>query len=226
MQPSDIDKPTQPDPMRRRLARGGLGGAVVLGSLISRPVLGAVPYQCTISGQTSGNTSSHHDVTPCSTLGSSPATWASGSGWPNPLKAGALPTTPSCNLQNSNNATRFNRFSSGTNQLQIAFKYTGNCNTVNLGVAGLGEPGFINTDPAASMLQLLNTTSTTMLFQLGRATVASLLNAYAQGASYPLTPAQVIAMFNAVYLGGQYVYSPTITLTQAQVLAYFKSLYP
>ena len=65
----------QPDRLRRRLARGGLGGTVILGSLISKPVLGAVPYNCTISGQLSGNTSTHGDPVSCSTLGSSRAFW-------------------------------------------------------------------------------------------------------------------------------------------------------
>jgi hypothetical protein len=39
---------------------------------------------------------------------------------------------------------------------------------------------------------------------LGRHTVAALLNAQSGGVSYPLTTAQVIAGFNAVFPGGDY----------------------
>jgi hypothetical protein len=60
---------------------------------------------------------------------------------------------------------------------------------------------------------------------LGRAAVASLLNAYASAPDYPLTPAEVVAMFNAVYAGGTYPINPTSSWTTAQVMTYFQSLY-
>jgi hypothetical protein len=62
MKPRNIDRP---DVLRRRLTRGGLSIPVVLATLGSRPVLGAAPYNCTISGQMSGNTSSHGEPVPC-----------------------------------------------------------------------------------------------------------------------------------------------------------------
>ena len=60
---------------RRRLTKGGLAAPIVLGTLLSRPVLGAAPYNCTISGQLSGNTSSHGAPVECGTLGASPGYW-------------------------------------------------------------------------------------------------------------------------------------------------------
>jgi len=63
------------------------------------------------------------------------------------------------------------------------------------------------------------------LVSLGRAAVASLLNAYKFAPDYPLTPQQVVAMFNAVYMGGTYQVNPTTSWDRGQVKAYFESLY-
>ena len=68
----------------------------------------------------------------------------------------------------------------------------------------------------------------TAIASLGRATVASLLNARQFGGqfgNYPLTESQVIAMFNAVYLGGTYQVNPTVQWTRDDVRNYFESLY-
>lgn len=46
-----------PDSVRRRVAKSGLAIPVVLSTLGSKPVFGEVAYNCTISGQMSGNTS-------------------------------------------------------------------------------------------------------------------------------------------------------------------------
>ena len=69
------DTQPQVNEQRRRLTRGGLAAPVVLGTLLSRPVLGAAPYNCTISGQLSGNVSSHGTPINCKTLGLSPGFW-------------------------------------------------------------------------------------------------------------------------------------------------------
>ncbi len=61
------------DPLRRRLAKGSLAAPVVIGTLLSRPVLGATPWKCTVSGQLSGNVSGHATET-CASLGKSHAT--------------------------------------------------------------------------------------------------------------------------------------------------------
>ena len=214
MQPSELDKQIQPDPMRRRLARGALAGSAVLGSLISKPVLGAVPYNCTLSGKMSGNTSSHGAPVLCSALGRSPATWATTATWPLPYTHGTVPDN-TCVFSGAGAGSRF-----GATFANV-FSYSasgGTCNVTNT----------VSNNTVATMLQVLSTTDTSPIFELGRAAVASLLNAQSAAAgTYPLNPAQVIAMFNAVYTGGSslYVYSPTIKLNQAQVLAYLKSLY-
>lgn len=75
IEPKDQDSLPQIDEQRRRLSKGGLAAPIVLGTLLSRPVLGAAPYNCTISGQLSGNTSSHGKPVPCNTLGKSPGYW-------------------------------------------------------------------------------------------------------------------------------------------------------
>lgn len=49
----------QPDALRRKFAKAGVAAPIVLATLASKPVLGAVPWTCTISGQLSGNTSGH-----------------------------------------------------------------------------------------------------------------------------------------------------------------------
>ncbi len=60
---------------------------------------------------------------------------------------------------------------------------------------------------------------------LGRAAVASYLNAIKFAPNYPLTPERVVAMFNAVYQGGTYNVAPGVDWDADQVKAYFESLY-
>lgn len=80
-EPPEIQPPT--DESRRRLAKAGLAVPVVLASLASKRALASVPYNCTVSGQLSGNTSSHGSAVSCNSLGRSPAYWISNSGgWP------------------------------------------------------------------------------------------------------------------------------------------------
>ncbi len=77
---SNIPKVDKPNELRRRLAKGGLAAPIVLASLVSKPVLALpgnpapAPYTCTISGQLSGNTSSH-EVASCNTLGQGQSEW-------------------------------------------------------------------------------------------------------------------------------------------------------
>lgn len=94
--------PLPVDVTRRRLSQASLVAPVVLATLASKNVLGATPYNCTVSGKLSGNTSTHGDPVDCSTLGVSPGCWKSpnvtglGGGpqstcrWPSPY----VPTTP------------------------------------------------------------------------------------------------------------------------------------
>lgn len=185
-QPTDQDKRPQIDQRRRSLAKGALAAPVVLGTLMSRPVLGAAPYHCTISGQISGNISPRPGAnTRCDTLGRSPGFWGNRGGanrneWP-PFSPDAL-------------------FSSV----------------------------FANAYPERTLLQVLQTgggmTQHNNYPALGRAAVASYLNAYHM-LNYPLTQMRVVAMFNAVYNGGSYQVSATVFWNAADVMRYFESLY-
>jgi hypothetical protein len=78
-QKSDSTQPTQAEVVntsRRRLTTAALAGPVVLGTLASKQALGAVPYQCTISGQISGTGSVRpQEAVVCSSLGRSPGFW-------------------------------------------------------------------------------------------------------------------------------------------------------
>ncbi len=67
--PQAQETPPQINEQRRRLAKVGLATPVVIGTLLSRPVLGAA-HNCTISGQLSGNVSTHTQGD-CSELGTS-----------------------------------------------------------------------------------------------------------------------------------------------------------
>ncbi len=71
--PQDQENRPQINEQRRRLAKGGLAAPIVVGTLLSRPVLGATPWKCTVSGQLSGNVSGHETET-CTSLGKSYAT--------------------------------------------------------------------------------------------------------------------------------------------------------
>jgi hypothetical protein len=77
---------------RRRFAKTGLGASAVIATLVSQPVLGAVPYNCTISGHASGNVSTHGPEVNCA-IGLSHGYWkthtATGD-WPAPFAPSQL----------------------------------------------------------------------------------------------------------------------------------------
>ena len=102
------------DEQRRRLTKGGLAAPVVLGTLLSRPVLGAAPYHCTCSGQMSGNVSSHGNDQPCP-IGRSPGYYKNHESWPLPYVYGG-PAAGQCPVDASSTGTatpgtRFNQAS-------------------------------------------------------------------------------------------------------------------
>ena len=75
---------------RRRFTKTGLGAGAVIATLASQPVLGAVPYNCTISGHASGNVSTHGPEGNCA-IGLSPDYWKNQtSNWPDPFKTSQL----------------------------------------------------------------------------------------------------------------------------------------
>jgi hypothetical protein len=210
---------------RRRFAAAGTAAPIVLGSLVSKPVLASAPYGCSISGQMSGNTSAHQGAVTCSTLGQPPAYWKMQTSWPAGLLAGTLPND-NCNFgSSSNKGTVFNGFSvAGTAALTSAFmskQYASVCKVFDLG------EGFPGGSVAATLLQGLATEGIDdrPAKSLGRAAIASLLNAILHGSDYPLTAKQVIDMYNAVCSGGTYKVNASTSWTAAQVQAYFASLY-
>jgi len=206
---------------RRRFTRAGLSAPVVLGSLVSKPVLGqsGPPYNCTVSGQISGNLSRPGDVD-CSTLGSSRTFWIN-NGWPagGPVKG----TLPNNGCQFNNGAVKgdlFNGFGNAvvSGGLADSFFYrNGTCELVTSG------PGSIS---PASLFQVLASTPQGEIYDLGRATVVSLLNYYANLQMYPVTPRMIIVMYNSTYAGGSYPINSTQSWNRKQVLTYLTSLYP
>ena len=260
----------QVDEKRRSLTKGGLAAPIVLGTLLSRPVLGAAPYNCTISGQMSGNVSSHGAPVDCNTLGLSPGFWKNRSAWPSPYVYGA-PVDGQCPVDGSSTVaatvgTRFNQAAAlgstfldvfrcvaitetktqtTTTNGQCLVKYTtgpkkGQCKTyeqitstttssVQTGseVVSPSDPRF-STGVPATLLQVLQTgggLNDTAIAALGRAAVASLLNAANFAPNYPLTCKQVIDMFNAVCDGGVYPINDSASWNADQVKKYFESLY-
>ncbi|BBP05697.1 hypothetical protein TPL01_24790 [Sulfuriferula plumbiphila] len=82
-----IAKDSVANDARRRFTRTGLGAGAVIATLASQPVLGAVPYACTISGHASGNVSSHGQPTNCAIFGKSHGYWKKTEkhAWPSPF---------------------------------------------------------------------------------------------------------------------------------------------
>jgi hypothetical protein len=222
--------PPLKNPSRRRLARAGVAApAVVLGTLASQPVLGSTTrYWCTISGKLSGNVSNHANELNCKSLGKAPDYWKTNS-WPSPYVRGNL-SNGACNFTGGSPAgTLFNGWNADGATLSAGFRMasvSGACKIIDA-----TDPTFGAATKNATMLQVLYTGSglnDTPIASLGRATVASLLNARQFGGqygSYPLTESQIIAMFNAVYLGGTYQVNPTVQWTRDDVRTYFESLY-
>lgn len=211
---------------RRQFAKAGAAAPVVLGSLLSKPALATQAYNCTVSGQMSGNASPRPGKVDCKTIGKSPGYWKNAASWPAGTVKGVLPAG-NCSFANNAKGTVFGGFTSGGQALVDAFRYkseSSNCN-----VYGYRDPAFSTCSSKASMLQVLNTPgglNDTMIYSLGRATVATILNALSVGTDYPITVAQAIKMFNAVCpLGGKYQVNGSVYWDDNQVLAYFQSLY-
>lgn len=219
-------------PARRKFARAGVAAPVVLGSLVSKPVLATgtgdrPPYHCTISGKMSGNFSAHPDTVNCKTLGRSPGYWKTHAGWPGGLTPGSLPKND-CSFYSSQPAgTYFDGLSVGGASFTNAFRRKSVSSVCE--VIDRRQSAWSTTLGKATLLQVLSTgggVNDTELKALGRATVASLLNSIAFAPTYPLTPAKVINMFNAVApSGGKVQINATTWWDAAQVKAYFESLY-
>ncbi|MCU0811060.1 MAG: hypothetical protein MUE59_08495 [Thiobacillaceae bacterium] len=238
-------KDTQPqvNEQRRRLTRGGLAAPIVLGTLLSRPVLGAAPYNCTISGKLSGNTSSHGDPVECGQLGRSPGYWRQDQkDWPAGLIYGsgmidgsfkpiAIPTgdedTEGTLLTTAGFAKALEvKEETLTTTVRTGFGRKKSTKTITETVYKIASYPNVSPDGNATLLQIVAAGGNdNKLVSLARAAVASLLNARQFAPDYPLTEDQVVAMFNAVYAGGKYQVNATTAWDQDQVKAYFESLY-
>lgn len=69
------------DESRRKFNKSGLAGAAVMLTLASKPVLGNPIYNCTVSGNVSGNVSSHGKPQPCNDCGLSPGYYKNNNNW-------------------------------------------------------------------------------------------------------------------------------------------------
>jgi hypothetical protein len=203
---------------RRRFARAGLAAPIVLGTLASKPVLGQTgpPYNCTISGQVSGNVSNASNVD-CATLGFTPEHWRDTAAWPPGFTRGALPNGQ-CN------------FGGGPNAAGTLFSPTF---AMAFGHGSSGAPPvcsvvyypYPNVAPAsATMYEVLRTTGLSEDLVFGRQVVASLLNAYAKAPTYPLTPAGVVDMFNEVWQTGLFKVSLTMSWTRTQAITFLQGM--
>ena len=204
------------DSSRRRFARIGLSGSVVLGSLVSKPVLGAVPYHCTVSGQVSGNLSRPGLAAAC-VLGQSPATWLIEANWA-PLNKGTPPSND-CEFNGSLvRGTNFNGYTPGVGVPALIAAF------FNVSTGSACSVTLTTTTNPATMLQVLASTNTGEQFDLGRVVVTSLLNAASLGIRYPVTTHTIIAMFNATFGGGTYPVTTTNSWPRTRVIEYLQSL--
>jgi hypothetical protein len=232
MQHSELPSSDLPDPGRRRFTRGGLVAPVVLGSLISKPVLGqTIPYVCTVSGQMSGNVSAPRDLNANCAIGQSTAYWIGSDPytvnnfWPGNLDRGNLKKNQPD--QKADSGTLF----SGTTSIATSTTTTGlfaQTSTSSTSSSSSFAGTFMTGDgkDAATMLQvLMKVTSNTTNGELGQIAMTSLLNALAQPARYPVSASQVVAMFNAVQNGGTYVVNGYDGWNKDKVMTYLRKLY-
>jgi hypothetical protein len=200
---------------RRRFTRAGLSSSVVLGSLVSKPVLGAAPYHCTVSGQASGTLSRQGELGACR-IGDSRLTWLNAADWTAAgLVKGSVPNS-GC-IFSPGNTSLFNGFTvQGVTLAATFWGQTGSSNCT-LGTSSTNKP--------ASMYQVLSYAGPDATLNLGSVVVVSLLNALKYQPNYGATPAQVIEMFNAVRTAGGSYSVAGRTWSQADVVGYLKLLY-
>ncbi|HNQ05158.1 MAG TPA: hypothetical protein PKH69_11175 [Thiobacillaceae bacterium] len=208
---------------RRKLTQAGLAAPVVIGTLASRRVLAQDAWNCTISGQVSGNISRPGKVT-CSTLGRSPGHYAGlpPSAWPsksdfvnNANNPRNFANTP--NSQNPKFANAFERYNTSNGN-------TGNPTVLDV-LQGDWDPSSINR--TLRVRQNLGFDASRGI-ELGQEAIAAYMNAADATNGYPKFPidrTQVVDMFNAViHSGGRY--DPTgVNWGIGDVITYFKSLH-
>lgn len=227
-EPNTPEVRSQVDERRRRFTKGGLAGPIVFGTLLSRPVLGAAPHNCTISGQLSGNVSTHLQGT-CSTLGKAPDDYNNPRQWPNADQDFLDGNTIRPFKDTPYSLSPLARF-------KDAFERVDTSQTPNvIGVATVEDvlKGDWDQNPNNN-LKLLRVKlgliyDTTNGIALGQEAVAAYMNAVDGTNGYPnfpITGLTVVNMFNAVIVSGG-IYDPTgVNWNATQVLAYWRSLHP
>lgn len=214
------------DQTRRRLAKAGVGASVVLGTLLSRPVLGQAPHNCTISGQISGNVSSHAQGV-CSSLGSGPSFYSAQtpSAWPNWVQ----------DFSNDDGNPRLfrrtpfsasPRFADAYRQRGVSGAPLGNTNDASVREVLDGyvrrPNGTQNTNWVVEAKDGFRSD-----LALGQEAIAAYMNAVASPSSFPLTGAEVVRMFNGVVvIGSSYEVMPGVFWDADDVISYFRSLHP
>jgi hypothetical protein len=217
---------------------------VVLSTLVSKPVLGQAPYNCTCSGQLSGNVSSPGVTADQCKTGKTPDQWRDlctqgktgwGASYFNKVSAGGSTFADAfhCVTQTATTSTTTDEVvpcskpkGKGRDKDAICTKPVTTTTTVTLGteVVDATSSSLSGTVQVATVLQVLESGASGRV-PLGRAALASFLNATELAPSYPLTPKQVIDMFNAVYAGGSYLVNGSTYWSASQVLAYWETLY-
>ena len=224
---------------RRRLAKAGLSAPVVIGALLSRPVLADAPHHCTISGQLSGNTSTHDQSIKCNSLGTKKASdwvllWRNWSGTNNDFYI----------INNIRKPYAYARdFGSSPNsltQFEGAYRAIANNANVTTRAATVLEVllGHVPTyDIVAGTFSLTEVDPNYTLtprkparasLLLGQEALVAYLNAIADAPNFPLDKGEVVTIFNSIYNTGSYaINSGTKTgiWYPADVLAYFQSLH-
>lgn len=214
------DRPSKPcskhpDPLRRKLVKGGVATPVVLATLASKPVL-AVSWNCTISGQLSGNVSSHGED--CTNVGDS----ASG------LAANTY-KYPSNDLKMISVLFSDSPVLSTTNY----FFVTGESTDTTTGIISGGTLSFSSSgaqpggSTPASINQILNL-STPSGGEYAVKALVLLLNAkdITDPSVYPLIRSQAERIYVAAATGGTFSDSnPTVDWSNAEVLHFVDLLY-
>ena len=211
------------DNTRRRLTKAGLAAPAVLGVLASRPVLGQSLHNCTPSGHVSGFASANPNGTPCPTLGNPPSFFRAGTtNWP----AGLY-------FINNNGGVRL--FKNAPNGLGVLFadayqrRRTSDNNITDANVwdvlagcvinptNGNCRPGFVLEARSGFYPDLT----------LGQEAVAACMNALLyHPARFPISPQQVVGMFNnVVRFGGLDEVASNAFWNAAEVTEYFRSLH-
>lgn len=206
-----------------------MAAPVVIGTLLSRPVLGAPYHNCTISGQMSGNVSTHEQGD-CSISGNSPSYYAGTqpSSWPDATTDFLNGNGDPRNFKNTP-YSQSPRFSDAYEKEKIAGNDTANNPIGEINPASVWDvlAGFVvntNTGGQNSNRVLRAKSGFVTDLALGQEAVAAYMNAFDQ-TKFPITKSEVVAMFNAVVVTGG-IYDPLgVNWDASQVLTYFRSLH-